>query len=337
MITNKLILFCFSIIAIGCVTTNSVDVVTTQGRQLMVNGVSYFMEGVCYHPVSKNATKRSFENIDQDLALMKEAGINTLRVYEPIDQIEILDKIENAGMKVIIGFGYNQNGYYDILSGSFVDYILKYKNHNAILLWELGNEYNYHPEWFEGDIKNWYQAMNNAAQKIHQIDSNHPVATAHGDMPDSIAFSMSPAIDIWGINVYRWIHPSSLIYEWKEASDKPMYFSETGADSYMSVAKEGFDQGENQKAQAVANGKIIDDTLEHTDIVSGILIFSFTDGWWKAGNPNQQDVGGQAPNSSGVPFDRNPNEEYWGIVDIERNKKETFYVIKQKFNQFSLN
>ena len=151
MSINKLILFYFSIIAVGCVASNPVDVVSTQGRQVMVNGTPYFMEGVCYHPVPKNTTKRSFENIDQDLALMKEAGINTLRVYEPIDQIEILDKIENAEMKVVIGFGYNQNGYYDILSGSFIDYIQKYKNHNAILLWELGNEYNYHPQWFEGD------------------------------------------------------------------------------------------------------------------------------------------------------------------------------------------
>ena len=135
MTINKSILFLFSIIVIGCVASNPVDVVSTQGRQIMVNGSPYFMEGVCYHPVPKNATKRSFDNIDQDLALMKEAGINTLRVYEPIDQVEILDKIENAGMKVVIGFGYNQNGYYDILAGSFADYILKYNNHHAILLW----------------------------------------------------------------------------------------------------------------------------------------------------------------------------------------------------------
>ena len=45
-------------------------------------------------------------------------------------------------------------------------------------------------------------------------------------------------------------------------------------------------------------------------------MFSFTDGWWKAGNNNKQDTGGQAPNSSGVPYDGAPNEEYWGMVDI---------------------
>jgi hypothetical protein len=62
-------------------------------------------------------------------------------------------------------------------------------------------------------------------------------------------------------------------------------------------------------------------------------MFSFTDGWWKAGNNNKQDTGGQAPNSSGVPYDGAPNEEYWGMVDIERNKKRAFEILKRKYNQ----
>ena len=57
-------------------------------------------------------------------------------------------------------------------------------------MWELGNEYNYHPEWFDGDIRNWYNAMNNAAQLIHENDSSHPVTTAHGELPDSLALSL---------------------------------------------------------------------------------------------------------------------------------------------------
>ena len=65
-------------------------------------------------------------------------------------------------------------------------------------------------------------------------------------------------------------------------------------------------------------------------------MFSFTDGLWKAGNPNQQDVGGWAPNSSGVPYDGAPNEEFWGIVDIDRNKKQTFEVLKERFVNFLL-
>lgn len=328
----SVLLFSFTLYLVP--TTN--NVVEVSGRQLIVDNTPYFMKGVCYHPVLRGETERNFSTIDQDLELISEAGINTIRVYAPIDDIEVLDKIDAAGLKLIVSFGYNQNGVYDILSGTFLDYIMKYKDHNSILIWELGNEYNYHPEWFGGDIQNWYNALSQATDQIHDIDPNHPVATAHGDMPDKQALASNPNIDIWGLNVYRWDQPQSVFKEWQTVSDKPVYLSEAGADSYMKISKAGFKQGENQRAQAVANAKIIDAVLDRSDVASGIFIFSFTDGLWKAGNPDQQDIGGWAPNSSGVPYDGAPNEEYWGIVDINRNKKETFEVIKERFVNFSL-
>ena len=328
----SVLLFSFTLYLVP--TTN--NVVEVSGRQLIVDNTPYFMKGVCYHPVLRGETERNFSTIDQDLELISEAGINTIRVYAPIDDIEVLDKIDAAGLKLIVSFGYNQKGVYDILSGTFLDYIMKYKDHNSILIWELGNEYNYHPEWFGGDIQNWYDALSQATDQIHDIDPNHPVATAHGDMPDKQALASNPNIDIWGLNVYRWDQPQSVFKEWQTVSDKPVYLSEAGADSYMKISKAGFKQGENQRAQAVANAKIIDAVLDRSDVASGIFVFSFTDGLWKAGNPNEQDIGGWAPNSSGVPYDGTPNEEYWGIVDINRNKKETFEVIKERFVNFSL-
>lgn len=328
----SVLLFSFTLYLVP--TTN--NVVEVSGRQLIVDNTPYFMKGVCYHPVLRGETERNFSTIDQDLELISEAGINTIRVYAPIDDMEVLDKIDAAGLKLIVSFGYNQKGVYDILSGTFLDYIMKYKDHNSILIWELGNEYNYHPEWFGGDIQNWYNALSQATDQIHDIDPNHPVATAHGDMPDKQALASNPNIDIWGLNVYRWDQPQSVFKEWQTVSDKPVYLSEAGADSYMKISKAGFKQGENQRAQAVANAKIIDAVLDRSDVASGIFVFSFTDGLWKAGNPNEQDIGGWAPNSSGVPYDGAPNEEYWGIVDINRNKKETFEVIKERFVNFSL-
>ena len=144
--------------------------VQVSGRQLQVDGSRYVIKGVCYHPVPKNHDARNFSTLTQDLSLMLEAGVNTIRVYAPIDDPDVLDEIAANGIKVIMGFGYNQDGNYDILSGSYLDYIRKYKDHGAILLWELGNEYNYHPEWFDGDLKNWYASLNEAAKAIHVED-----------------------------------------------------------------------------------------------------------------------------------------------------------------------
>jgi len=312
--------------------TLDVNKVEIENNKLNVNGIEYFIKGVCYDPVPIGKTVRSFNTIDKDLLLMQEAGINTIRVYSPIDDLAILNKIDEAGIKVITSFGYNQNGYYDILNGTYIDYINKYKDHNAILLWELGNEYNYHPEWFNMNIDNWYLAMNNAAKKIKQIDKNHPVSTAHGEIPNKKARQMGSNIDIWGINVYRWDDPTPLIEEWEKVSDLPLYFSETGSDSYMTKDYNEFKKGINEHAQAAANHNIIKNVFKMKDRLTGLIIFQFVDGLWKAGNPEMQDIGGWAPNSIGVPYDGSPNEEFWGIVDINRNKKKTFEVIKKFFN-----
>lgn len=315
----------------GCTQPENDMKVTVSGRQLLLNGKDYEIKGICYHPVPRGETNRQFDRLAEDLALMQEAGINTIRLYAPIPEREILDQVHQAGLKLIIGFGYNQGGTFDILSGTFIDYVDQYKDHPAILMWELGNEYNYHPEWFENDIDNWYTALNAAAEKIHQHDPDRPVSSAHGELPGETVLAACPAIDIWGMNVYRWDDPESIFHEWEKISGKPMYLSEAGADSYMTVADRGYAQGPNESAQADATKKILEDVFRNREICSGVTLFSFLDGLWKAGHPERQDPGGMAPNSSGVPYDGTPNEEYWGILDIDRNKKEAFFVLKDMY------
>ena len=311
--------------------------VEIRNNKMIVDGKPFYMKGICYHPVKIGKTKRSFESLTEDLILIKEAGINTLRVYEPIDDIEVLDELQAAGIKVVISFGYNQKGRFDIVSGTFIDYVKKYKNHEAILMWELGNEYNYNPQWFGGDINNWYKAMELVSRMIQIEDPNRLVSSAHGDLPSKDAISIASSVQVWGMNVYRWDEPESIFNEWKAISDKPMYFAELGADSYMTKSTEKYTKGENQLAQADANKIILDKVLSNSDKNIGSFVFQFTDGLWKAGNPAKQDTGGSAPNSDGTPYDGTANEEFWGIVDINRNKKITFDVVKDAYVNFDIN
>ncbi|NDD49501.1 MAG: hypothetical protein EBZ28_06565, partial [Alphaproteobacteria bacterium] len=173
--------------------------VEIKDKKMIVDGKPFYMKGICYHPVKIGKTKRSFETLTEDLTLMKEAGINTIRVYEPIDNIQVLDELHNAGIKVVISFGYNQKGRFDIVSGTFINYIRKYKDHDAILMWELGNEYNYNPQWFGGDINNWYKSMEFVAQIIQLEDPSRLVSSAHGDLPSIDALNIAPSIQIWGM------------------------------------------------------------------------------------------------------------------------------------------
>lgn len=332
---RKFLLVAVAALVVSACSTSGVeepiDAPTADHTEKATPASMEFMKGICYHPVPIGSTDRNFDRLTEDLALMKAVGINTIRTYTPILEREVLDEMHQAGMKVVMGFGYNQDGQYDILSGSFLDYIKAYKDHPAIAIWELGNEYNYHPEWFEGDIQNWYRALGAAAQAIHDLDSNLIVATAHGELPDSLALALCEDIDMWGVNIYRWDKPQSFYAEWAEVCGKPLYFSELGADSYMTAEGYGFHQGPNERAQAVALDSILMQTVPRTDVLKGTFVFSWTDGWWKAGNPDVQDVGGWAPMSSGVPYDGSPNEEYWGIVDIHRKPKLAYDVVAKHY------
>jgi len=304
--------------------------------KLFVDGEPYYMKGICYHPVPKGSTKRNFSSLIGDLIIMKEVGINTIRVYEPIDDIEVLNLIHKADIKIVMGFGYNQQGIYDIYSGTYIDYVKKYLDHDAILMWELGNEYNYNPQWFGGNINNWYKAMNDASIKIQSIDKKRLVSSAHGDLPSKDALEIGSSINIWGVNVYRWDEPASILSEWAEVSEKPIYFSEIGSDSYMTKSTKTYIKGINEVAQSDANKKILNEIFNKINLNEGVFIFQFADGLWKAGNPSIQDTGGSAPNSDGTPYDGTANEEYWGIVDIDRRKKTTFNAIKNAYSTINL-
>ena len=102
----------------------------------------------------------------------------------------------------------------------------------------------------------------------------------------------------------------------------------------MATTQLGYFEGESQEAQADANKNILEAiVVDNKKQNAGVMLFQFTDGWWKAGNPDQHDKGGWAPNSGGVPYDGAPNEEWWGIVDIERNKKLTYDVVKEIYTK----
>ena len=162
------------------------------------------------------------------------------------------------------------------------------------------------------------------------------MSTAHGELPEENLIAELTDIDLWGLNVYRWDESYTAAMDFAKRSDKPMYFSEIGADSYMSTAALGYEQGANQRAQADATRTLLEPLFSDSVPCAGAAVFSFTDGWWKAGQADVQDAGGVAPASSGVPYDADANEEHWGLVDIHRNPKEAYHVVKSFFKPTTL-
>ena len=147
-------------------------------------------------------------------------------------------------------------------------------------------------------------------------------------MPDSQALNSCPSVDVWGMNIYRWLSPDSAIDELAAMTDKAMYISEAGADSFNINSN-----SENQAQQAQATEIILNAIIDKSDICIGVTLFEFCDEWWKAGNPNQQDPGGF---SNAIPYDNFANEEYWGIVTRDRVPKLSYYVVQEIYEATSL-
>ena len=291
--------------------------VYVEDRKIFVDDQEYRINGICYARGEGNGENSGFSYTD-DIPLLVDANINTIRTYAAITNSAELNAFANAGIKVIMML--NEN--------SYVWYVNQFKDHPAILMWEFGNEFNYHPEWFGNNIQNWYNVLENCASTVKSIDPNHPVSTGHGEVPTTQALTSCPSVDVWGMNIYRWLSPDSAINELAAQTDKAMYISEAGADSYNSNSG-----SENQAQQAQATEIILNAIIEKSDLCVGVTLFEFCDEWWKAGDPNQQDAGGF---SNAIPYDNYANEEYWGIVTRNREPKQSYYVVQEIYESTSL-
>lgn len=302
--------------------------VTLNGNQLFVNGEVYAIRGVCWSPSGIGDTfgNKFTDWYQTDLPLIADMNANTIRTYVPIYDVNILNAIQSHGLKVIVGFT-------AVDTSQDLAYISQFKNHEAILMWCFGNEFNYHPEWFDGDILNWYSKLERLAQRAGEIDPNHPVTTAHGELPDSFARAMCPSIQFWGVNVYRWDNLFFLFEDWGDWSTKPIWIAESGADSYHTEflnPPSGFESETNQDSANQNIWQQVHNNLSAIDPQKqclGITFFEFNDEWWKAGNCDSQDVGIDSP--PGMPYDNFFNEEYFGFVKIDRTPKSTYMHIKE--------
>ena len=305
------ILFILLFVITGQLSAQSVYV---EDRKIYVDGQEYRINGICYARGEGNGENSGY-SFNDDIPLLVDANINTIRTYAAITNVAELNAFANAGIKVIMML--NEN--------SYTWYVNQFKDHPAILMWEFGNEFNYHPEWFQNNIQNWYTILEDRASNVKLLDPDHPVSTGHGEVPDLQALNSCPSVDVWGMNIYRWTSPDSAIDELAALTDKAMYISEAGADSYNLNST-----SENQAQQAQATEIILNAIIAKSDLCIGVTLFEFCDEWWKAGNPSQQDPGGF---SNSVPYDNFANEEYWGIVTRDRVPKEAYYIVQDIYAQ----
>ncbi len=308
-----------------------------QGSKLIVNGNDFMINGMNwdYFPIGTNYSYSLWNQpedvikaaLDYEMQLLKNMGVNTIRLYTGIQPKWIKYIYENYGIYTMLNHSFGRYGltingkwvantdYSDpatqkLLLSEVTKLAEEYKNTPGVLLFLLGNENNYGLFWagaetedfpdddakrkFVGETRGrpMYKLMNEAAVKIKSIDSNHPVAICNGDVLfiDIVAEECKD-IDIYGTNSYRGVSFTDMFDVVKEKLNLPLMFTEFGSDAFNAI-----ENREDQKMQAyylVGNWKEIYENaygLGKDGNSIGGFTFQFSDGWWKYGQTKDLNV-----------------------------------------------
>jgi hypothetical protein len=230
-----------------------VEVRESNGKyRLYVDGEEFFVKGAgC-----------EFGSIEK----LAEHGANSFRTWRTENGqssgMEILDRAQKSGVKVLMGLeliperkGFNYSDA-EAVGRQFEDIktqVRKYQDHPALLGWLIGNELNL----FYKDPKVW-DAVNDIAEFIHEVDPNHPASTALAgigkDVVDEIK-KRAPALDFISVQFYGDI--VNLQTRLREAGwNGPYMVTEWGATGHWEVAstawKANLEETSSQKAKAFA-------------------------------------------------------------------------------------
>jgi hypothetical protein len=294
------------------------------------------LRGVCWNPVRVGTTHpegldyAAFSDID--IPLMVELGVNVVRTYEPLLDRAVLDRLWAAGIRVIESV-YPYGG---VEASVVTERVRAVKDHPAVLYWALGNEWNYNGLYVGLSLEASLARLNEVAALVRAEDATHPIATIYGELPAPETIAAMPDIDVWGINAYRGLSFGDLFDAWRARSDKPLFIAEYGADAYNATLP-----GYDPESQAIAAAALTREILEQATgsqggaPVLGGTLFEWNDEWWKdaTGSLSEQDVGGVAPGTGPYP-DQVFNEEWWGVVDLDRNRRPAFDRLRAVFDEF---
>jgi hypothetical protein len=325
--------------------------------QLMVDNKPFVVKGVCYSPIpiGKNQQYDWWSDPAKpwlvDGKLMKEMGINAVRIYQPGDNVEavrtvIRDLYERYGIYTILGHWlgfweypypfYGDKEFQARVKHEVLSMVQAYKDEPGVLLWILGNENNYS---FGGRVNPWstdeidretdpqkqmtarariyYSFVNSITEDIHGLDPDHPVALGNGELIAlDIARESAPSVDIVACIIYRGKTFGNLFNSLRHTFDKPVLLSEFGADGY-----DAFQDKEDQNMQAFfleSQWRQIYSNLANVKDGSGNCLggamFEWNDEWWKH---NDQDPEGWSVHDTASNWS---NGSYYFDIKAPNNK-----------------
>ena len=291
------------------------------GFEFFVDGKPFFIKGVIYHPIppGRDYTYNfwlDLESIREDAKLIREAGFNVVRFYEPSLDLEqtkrVIQVFYEEGLYTIMGHWlgfwnypcpfYGDENFQRQVKEEVLRMIKSLKDEPGLLLWVLGNENNYS---FSGKVNPWtsaqieeiedpalkikkkaevyYSFVNEIAKAIKEIDKVHPVALGNGELITlDVAGDYAKDVDLLALIFYRGKSFGNIFNSVKHIFDRPILISEMGCDAYDAYRKR---EDEDTQAKFLLSQWV--DIYKHTSFFDkrgnclGGVIFEWSDEWWK--------------------------------------------------------
>jgi hypothetical protein len=382
-----LFVFIFCNLSLAFAQSNAIEIVKNEkgftlkvdGKPTMINGMNwdYFPIGTNYNFSLWNESDQFIKAaLDDEMSLLKNMGVNAIRVYTGIPAKWITYIYNEHGIYTMLNhsfgrYGVNINNSWmantdyanqkveTVLINEVKQMAAEYANTPGLLLYLIGNENNYGLFWDGAETEDipvqdrkstiraraMYQLFDKAAIAMKENDKKHPIAICNGDLLFlEIIVEECKNIDIYGTNMYRGKSFGDAFEKVKTMYNKPFLLTEFGSDAFNAVTNE-----EAQKAQAAI---LKDNWKEIYQNAAGLgkagnsiggFTFQFSDGWWKFGQTKNLEVHDQNASWSngGYLFDyiageNNMNEEWFGICAKGPTKADGRYSLYPRTAYFTL-
>jgi GT2 family glycosyltransferase len=281
--------------------------IRVHGKFFFAGDIKHFVKGVTYGPFGPGSHGAQFpevEVVERDFALMRNAGVNTVRVFT-VPPVWLLDAAEEAGLKVLVGLPWSQHVAFldspaiqaeirDAVAGG----VRACRRHAAVFAYLVGNE-------IPPDMIRWHGAgevRRFLKELVALVRREHPGAlVSYANFP-STEYLTIDFTDFLCFNIY--LHEETAFRRYiarlhNLAVDKPLVLTEFGIDSMRNGAEEQARILGWQVRAAFASG------------VAGTFVFAWTDEWFTGGHLIE--------------------DWAFGLVDRDRHPKPAFYEVSGRY------
>ena len=276
------------------------------GRSIVLGTEKLHVRGATYGTF-RSADGSPFPAPDQvraDFEAMVEAGINSLRTYEPPPSW-LLDMAQTYGLKVMVGLAWEQHiaflddpGRADAIVAKVAAQVRECEAHPAVLCYAVGNE-------IPAAIVRWHgkREVERFLERLYwEVKAEDPEALVTYVNYPSTEYLELPFLDLASFNVFledERTFESYLARLQNLSGDRPLLITEVGMDSRRNGEEAQAKALEWQVRHAFGTG------------AAGVFVFSWTDEWHRGGH----DV----------------TDWDFGLVDRERRPKPALEAIRGVF------